>query len=249
MREARIVVLLLITVLVAACGDIPTAPGAQADDASRSSSYLLPPVIVVGTPQCNPYTDLNWCQGDGSGGGSTCMTSAPGGEIDPEYLVTSTCPGAGTGGGKPGGGGGASEPGAETSGGSTKSSTDDVSGCPECGERQPTPEEKAAMETQLANVTCADGKQALMAAFAAQRVLIYTLDDGRYGSYDSDTGLTYVSRPRHWLTAGLDAHELGDTLVHEVVHKLLGHTNGQPTHETHGADFETKMASCGFPQP
>jgi hypothetical protein len=104
------------------------------------------------------------------------------------------------------------------------------------------------MEAQLSSVTCADGRQALEAAFAAQTVLVYTQDDGRYGSYDSSSGLIYVSRPKHWLSTGLDSHELADTLVHEIVHKLLGHTNGQTgTHAT--AEFRNKMASCGFPQP
>jgi len=81
------------------------------------------------------------------------------------------------------------------------------------------------------------------------QIRVYSIDDGRWGSYDSSTGIVYVSGPKHWLPSGVDEPELADTLVHEVVHKLMRHHNGQPHSEAHAQDFRDKMASCGFPQP
>jgi hypothetical protein len=105
------------------------------------------------------------------------------------------------------------------------------------------------MEALLEDVMCPDGKQALQSALAAGTMLVYTLDDGRWGSYDSETGLTYISRPKHWLATGVDQLELADTMVHEIVHKLLGHENGTAHTDAHDQEFKNKMAVCGFPQP
>ena len=68
MRHVRIWAAMLgVLLFAAACVDAPTAPNAVAG-ARRSgpSKYMLEPVIVVGQPSdpgCNPYTDLNFCQG------------------------------------------------------------------------------------------------------------------------------------------------------------------------------------------
>jgi hypothetical protein len=105
------------------------------------------------------------------------------------------------------------------------------------------------MNRQIESVSCEDGKTELRSMMNAGNILLYLLDDARWASWDSETGQIFVSRPKHWeLPSGLDEHELGDSLAHEVVHKLLGHRNGQDQAETHGQDFKDKMAGCGFPQ-
>jgi hypothetical protein len=52
----------------------------------------------------------------------------------------------------------------------------------------------------------------------------------------------------HWrsTTGAINGPELIDTMVHEVVHKLLGHVNGPQRHDQAWRD---KMSECGFPQP
>lgn len=88
---------LFVALFAAACADVPTAPmGKGAGSARSSGNYILEPIVVVGTPKCDPYLDLNWCQGDGGG---DCMTSAAGGPSSPDAMTLSGCPGSGGGGG------------------------------------------------------------------------------------------------------------------------------------------------------
>jgi hypothetical protein len=68
------------------------------------------------------------------------------------------------------------------------------------------------------------------------------------GGGDQLSGTIFVSKGKHWLSAGLDQDELADSMAHEGVDKILGHVYGQPDTETHGQDFKDKMAACGFPQ-
>lgn len=68
----------------------------QLEETRPSNDYLLPPITVT-VPQCDPWTDLNWCEG--SGGGGDCMT----GTIE-DGMSLSSCP-IGSGGGETGGGG------------------------------------------------------------------------------------------------------------------------------------------------
>lgn len=88
--------------LAAACSDGPTAPEASAGSVGpgRGDGTTLDPVVVVGTPQpgCDPYADLNFCQGDG--GGDPCMTG-----ISPSLGDFSTVSGCTDTGGSTGGGG------------------------------------------------------------------------------------------------------------------------------------------------
>jgi len=61
---------------------------------------VLPPITVT-VPHCDPWTDLNWCEdsGDGGGGGEQCMSSFGSGS----EMSISSCP-IGGGGGPIGGG-------------------------------------------------------------------------------------------------------------------------------------------------
>lgn len=104
------------------------------------------------------------------------------------------------------------------------------------------------MEAQLSKIACTDVRNALSSMLSAGTVLVYTDDDGRYAGWDSRSGTIFVSKGKHWLSTGLDQDELADSMAHEGVHKILGHVYGQPDTETHGQDFNDKMAACGFPQ-
>jgi hypothetical protein len=80
--------------LAAACSDSPTAPGAGVGDTGAGrTDLLLEPVVVVGTPRqpgCDPYTDVNFCQGDDGG---VCMTG-----ISPalgDFSTVTGCPDTG----------------------------------------------------------------------------------------------------------------------------------------------------------
>lgn len=75
------------------------APTGVLGGATPSNDYVLPPITVT-VPQCDPWTDLNWCQESGGGGGQDCMF-----DVGFGYgggLALSSCPG---GGGGDGGGG------------------------------------------------------------------------------------------------------------------------------------------------
>lgn len=103
LRHLRAVLATLFALMFgAACADT-TMPAesrsmTQVHGTEASGDYLLPPVTVT-VPQCDPYTDLNWCQESGGGGGD-CMTSTAAGD----GLTLSSC--GGSGGGSSGGGGG-----------------------------------------------------------------------------------------------------------------------------------------------
>lgn len=231
--------IILFALISAACTDstLPESPAPgliKASGAGPSQAYLLEPIVVVGT--CDPYMSLDWC-----GEGESCATSL---EADTGYAVQ----GCGEGSSGGGGGGGGSGPGGGTGGTTNTAAPKDASACPGCGERAPTTDEARDMEAQLANVTCGDVRDALRSMLGSGKVLVYTEDDGRYAGWDSRSGTIFVSRDKHWLSTGLDASELADSMVHEGVHKLLGHVYGQPDAETHGQDFKDRMAACGFPQ-
>lgn len=157
-------------------------------------------------------------------------------------------PYTGGGGGYSGGVGGGGGTGGSTGGTSGTVDAKDASNCPGCGERAPTADEKKDMEAQLSDVTCTDVRDALTSMLGSGKILVYTEDDGRYAGWDSRSGTIFVSRDKHWLSSGLDEHELADSMVHEGVHKILGHVYGQADSETHGQDFKDKMSACGFPQ-
>lgn len=111
MRTVRIwTVMLVASMLGTACNDAPTSPNGVRVGESGPSNYVLEPITVVGKPRtgCDPYTDLNWCQGDGG----ACMTSTDPGTTDPELVYVSSCPGGGApGSGVPPGGGGSDDDG------------------------------------------------------------------------------------------------------------------------------------------
>lgn len=106
--------------LLAGCTDT-TLPGTPAADLPSANvlideEYQSPAcceeVVVVAPappPTCDPYTDVNWCQGSGGG---QCMMSG-GGTAEMQGLATCEGgPGGGsTGPGDPGGGGGGTVPG------------------------------------------------------------------------------------------------------------------------------------------
>ena len=116
MQVIRLGAATLCTLIVAAaCVDAPTEPAATPGSTRTGANIILDPVIVIGDPnECDPYQDLNWCGGDGDGGG-TCMTSSgdpahrqqgltpPKGGKPGETISTTGCTGGGGGGG--GGGG------------------------------------------------------------------------------------------------------------------------------------------------
>ncbi len=232
----------LFTLVLAACADstLPDARAAAGGEAAHRNVIPLEPVVVVG--QCDPYTSLDWCSG-----GDTCVTSAP---AYGEYAVQG-CGAPGPGGPGPGGPGGGytgGSGGGSSGGGSGGTKPKDGSGCPGCGERAPTTQELSAMQAQLSTIQCTDVRNALSAMLNSGQVLVYEQDDGRYAGWDSRSGTIFISRPRHWLSSGLDQNELADSMVHEGVHKMLGHVYGQTGAATHGQDFNDKMAACGFPQ-
>jgi hypothetical protein len=100
----------------------------------------------------------------------------------------------------------------------------------------------------LPEVQCTDARTTLSQMLTDGTLMVYEQENGLYGGWNSNTGRIYVSGPRHWTSSGVDTAELIDTMVHEAVHKLLGHTNDQDPTETHSTEFRNKMASCGFPQ-
>lgn len=239
-------VTLFVWMLLAACTDSPTAPtggGIGAVDRRPNKDYVLEPIIVIGTPRCNPYLSANFCQGPGTG---TCITSSPGEATDPELVTVSSCPGGDAGGGGSSAGGGA---GGDPGGDASKQSHNDTGLCPPCQEREPTDAEEQTMQSLLPQVQCTDARTTLTTMLGNGTLLVYEQDNGLYGGWNSDHQRIYISRPKHWLSTGVDMAELIDTMVHEAVHKLLGHTNGQDPSQTHAAEFRNKMASCGFPQP
>jgi hypothetical protein len=107
------------------------------------------------------------------------------------------------------------------------------------------------MQNLLPQVQCEDAKNTLNQMLGDGTLRVYTTGNNLYGVWNSDTQQIYVNWPKHVnpTTGALNTAELIDTMVHEAVHKLLGHANGQPSSETHGTEFRNKVASCGFPQP
>lgn len=102
---------------VAACSDLPTSPSVEpaaqlamtqgavyADGWAETQGCVLnglctlPPIVVDGGG-CDPWLDLNWCQG----GGEQCMESI--GPSGSEFVGLASCPIRGPGGGGSGGGG------------------------------------------------------------------------------------------------------------------------------------------------
>lgn len=245
MRYAQITTAVLFAILsAAACSDAPTEPDAVAVGAAGpSNAYILEPVIVKG--KCDPIMSIDWCGGSAPGDGE-CMTDAG----DSDLQFTSGCYSGG--GGSPtgpggGGGGGGTGPGTPSSDPWKQFQEDIGWHCPGCGERAPTPAEKTTMEGLLSGVTCPDGKSTLTTMLGDGSIQVYSGDNGLYGAWDSNTQRIYISRAKHWdpATGAVNGPELTDTMVHEVVHKLLGHVNGPQRHDE---EWKNKMAACGFPQ-
>lgn len=61
-------ILTLFALALAACADVTAperSPVLETGQAGPSNTdYVLPPIKVVAPGGCDPYTDLNWCQGD-----------------------------------------------------------------------------------------------------------------------------------------------------------------------------------------
>lgn len=235
--------MLFAMLFAAACSEGPTEPeGLAVGAADPSNAYVLEPLIVKG--KCDPIMSIDWCGGSGPGDGD-CMTSAG----DSELQYTSGCYSGGGGSptGPGDGGGGGTGPGTPPAD-PYKQFQDDLGwDCPGCGERAPTTDEKTTMEGLLSGVTCSDGKSTLTTMLGDGSLQVYTSDNGLYGGFDSNTQRIYISRGKHWdpTTGAVNGPELSDTMVHEVVHKLLGHQNGPQVHDQAWKD---KMAACGFPQ-
>lgn len=246
-----------------ACADSPTAPSGHPTAEAplldqtvsgcvgdRDGVCTLEPVYptVPGDPgECDPYASLDWCGDDGD-----CLSSAPGGTDDPDYQGTAGC-------GEPREPIGYKPPatsypklcpdyGCPVADPYYKYDDDLASNCPGCGERAPTAAEKQTMEGLLSRVACEDGKSSLTSMLAGGTLQVYTDDNGLYGAWNSDNQTIYISRGKHWnaTTGAVNGPELIDTMVHEVVHKLLGHVNGPQRHDQAWKD---KMSACGFPQP
>jgi hypothetical protein len=255
MRYVRIWTAMLFALIVAAaCADGPTTPdSARAESAppSRDDIIRLGPVVVVGQPQCDPWTDPNWCDGDDDGG--QCMSSSDPGSAEFDYV--SSCPGtggpgSGPGGGGGGGGGGSGGPVGPSADPSKQIQDDTDSACPPCDDREPEPSEEQKMQELLPLVQCTDAQGALTQMLGDGSLRVYTSGNNLYGVWNSDTQQIYINWSKHYDSTGaLNTAELIDTMVHEAVHKLLGHVNGQQSSETHGTEFRNKMSSCGFPQP
>jgi hypothetical protein len=256
MRHVRMwAAMLLAMVMLAACADVPTASDGGGISASTitgpSGDVLLDPVIVIGQPsECDPWMDLNWCKEPGQ-----CMTGTPGEPTDPELTTTvNSCP-PGSGGGTAGPGGDGGSGGTGGIGGSTGTDPskqleeDAAAACPPCNDRPPTVAEAQTMESLLVDVQCTDGRSTLSQMLRDGSLRVYTEGNTHYGVWNSNTRQIYINWAKHVDSTGaLDTHELADTMVHEAVHKLLGHLNGQPHTEVHGEEFRNKMATCGFTQ-
>lgn len=238
--------MLFMAAVAAGCAD-STLPKTGVGETAPRSVYQLEPVVVVGQPTCDPWTSLSWCED--SGGGCTMST----GGVYGADTGLAGCTGPGTGGGgtsdgtgSTGGGTG----GTPTSPTEPSSASKDGTGCPNCGERAPTETERTELEAQIATMQCQDVKDTLTRMLNAGTLMVYDKDDGHWGSWNSSTQRIYVSRTRHWGADGtVKRRELGDTMAHEGVHKLLGHVNGMSADAAHDQAFKDKMASCGFPQP
>lgn len=89
----------LVLLLSGACTDAPTGPSLDPGAVGPSRIGVWAP---GGGGKCDPWQDVNWCEGDS--GGEPCITGEPltGGEPE-EYVGVQGC---GTGGGGPGGDGG-----------------------------------------------------------------------------------------------------------------------------------------------
>jgi hypothetical protein len=198
---------------------------------------------ISNDPECDPWMSLDWCQDD------NCEMSEPG-MGDPEHVGIAGCNNTGPGTGSPVPGGGYNPPPSSGVDPYKQYQDDANAACPPCGERAPTDAEKQTMQSLLPQVQCTDGQNTLSQMLNNGTLLVYTQDNGLYGGWNSDTGQIFISQGRHWDASGnVNSAELIDTMVHEAVHKLLGHVNGQPAHETHGQAFKDKMAGCGFAQP
>lgn len=250
----------MLTVAIVACSDSPTAPHpgippGDSDVAPRfsvdgstegcvSDGFCVLPPISVGGGECDPWMDANGCEDPNDG---ECLEAQPVTGLDSSSV--STCGGGGSGVGGDGGGtsGGTADSGADPS----KQTQDDTeAACPGCDDREPTAAEAQIMENLLTEVRCADGLLALQQMLGNGSLRVYTTGNSLYGAWDSDAGEIYINWPKHVDNTGtLNTEELIDTMVHEVVHKLLGHINDDPWAETHASEFRDKMASCGFPQP
>lgn len=219
--------IMLLLGFMGGCRDLPLDPGAVPP--SRNPSFSEP---------CYPNDPQRPCTLKPISGG----WSQPGDE--PEFC--DLWPDDPFCGGFGGSGGGGTYSGGGGSGGAT-ANPKDSGACPNCGERQPLPEELKDMEDQLSKVQCVDLRELLRSMLSSSRILVYTQADGMYSGWDSVSDLIYISRPKHWLLTGLDSYELTDSMVHEAVHKFLGHSNGQPRSQSHASEFAAKMAECGFP--
>ncbi len=218
--------------LTAACADTPTGPNPNAGN-SGPSKYMLEPVIVVGHPQdpgCNPYTDLNFCQGSGG----TCMTSTGPGTTDPELVYLNSCYGGGGGTGTPGGGGGSPGGGSPGAGDGGSIYNCDPATDPDCEKPLTTTDHTTITNALAAYVRpaseipdttarrqCADMLRQFNTSSSAGNVF-------RGGSNTTHYGAMYNDRihfdPQYLdAAAGGDAtaqREIANTALHEAAHTL-----------------------------
>lgn len=79
------------------------------------------------------------------------------------------------------------------------------------------------MDNLVQQVQCTDGRSTLSQMLRDGSLRVYTEGNTLYGSWNSDTQEIYINWTKHLSTGALDTVELVDTMVHEAVHKLLGH--------------------------
>lgn len=143
-----------VAVFSTACVDSPTfSTESSAGGVSHGRTYVLEPVVVIGKPGCDPYTDINFCEGDSGG---ACMASTL--PNDTSFVHTAGCAG---GGGSTGGTGGTGGSGGSGSSGGTQAP------CPDYGCEASPPSTTDGADDEL--VDCVDLGCALRDATEAER--------------------------------------------------------------------------------
>lgn len=255
--------------LVVACGDISTGPkehgGAAASPGAGpgyacntivNGVYVMCPVSPAPSePTCDPWSSIDWCEGDGGGG---CQMSSPGtGTPDSPVSATGCDPSSGSGPTRPGGSqppGGEplppSHPGME--GTDMDRDTIPPSDCLDptnteweqvyCRSAQPDSSQMRKTRQALDQIAARGGECAVVAQkgrelLATGRITFFVGQDGDAGGYGHrNTGIQIDSSYPEWYDYPGSGFE--KVLVHEIDHVLgLNHTDA--------AGFETPhTAQC-----
>jgi hypothetical protein len=243
---------ILFALVLAACADSPTLPREDTRPAAAapSSTYVLDPVVVIGKPGCDPYMDINFCEG---GGGGTCISSASAGDT---LVYTSGC--------EPGGGGGTIGGGGDGggSGGTGGTSTP----CPDYGCPEPEPiSPREAADDEMAD--CVDIGCELRNATESERAKVEAeiaeiRDEGFCGQVKANARVMIARHLQVWsnrVTVRVDGKDrtlLGEapydynrggpvmylytgainswTIAHEAIHGLMN-PNSNQLYYTHSA--------------